>query len=235
MRKLLLFVLYVAIVSKLKAHNPTTYISGNSLQDIESGDSLSKSKKSHQYSKGNLYLQISFPYVNEFRLKPDYESYKSNIGFLGISGGLDYFHKQKQFLNISASGVMNFFLPFPAPVRFGGEREHMFSTFISLSNNHKINCFNLGYGISYTSNTWNFIYHGIPDSSFPPTRDPAYRSNKALGLIFPVHLEFPNGFHTGVIYRPTFFRFSEVQSIAYEHLISLNFGFRIALYRRKQD
>lgn len=184
--------------------------------------------------KGNLYLQLSLPYVNNFVFKPDYETYKTNTGFLGISGGLNYYHKKNQFITLSVAGVMDFFVPVPAPVHYSGEREHMFSSFIYLSNNHKIRWLTLGYGFAYASNTWNFVYHGGYDSLFPPTRDPAYRTNKAIGLIFPIHLELGEFFYSGVIYRPTFYRFSAVQLLTYEHLISLELGIRVPLNNYKR-
>ena len=49
------------------------------------------------YKKGELHLHLSLPS----------ESYKRSFGFWSISAGLDYYHSQSQFINVSASGVMD--------------------------------------------------------------------------------------------------------------------------------
>ena len=59
------------------------------------------------YKKGELHLHLSLPHINSFCIKPPSESYKSSFGFWGVSAGLDYYHSQSQFINVSASGVMD--------------------------------------------------------------------------------------------------------------------------------
>ena len=81
-------------------------------------------------NKGEIDLSISLPHINNFLLKPDYESnYKFNTGFWGMSVGLDYYHSAKQFINLSATGVMDFFLPVPAAVDMSGYYEIMNSAY----------------------------------------------------------------------------------------------------------
>lgn len=99
--------------------------------------------------KGQLYLHLSQPHVNSFDLLPVGESRKTNTGFMGISSGLDFVHSKNQYITLSASGVTDFMLPFPAPVDFSGEREFFSSVYAALSHNHKLNRFSLGYGISF--------------------------------------------------------------------------------------
>ena len=179
--------------------------------------------------KGEIDLRVSLPHINSFLLKPDNENgYKSNTGFWGLTLGLDYYHSSKQFINLSATGVMDFFLPVPAAVDISGSYELMSSTYISVSNNYKIKKITVGYGLSYVRNTWDLSYSdwGEPE---PPTREPVSKSNKAIGFIFPAYYMPADHFFVGVVYRPTLFRLSSDNPFQYEHLISIDFGWKIKL------
>ncbi len=181
--------------------------------------------------KGELYLHLSVPHINSFLLNPDNEKNpKINTGFWGLTIGLDYYHDSKQFLNLSVSGVSDFFLPVPAAVDISGEYELMTSTYLSLSNNHRIERWIIGYGISFSKNTWDFRYYDNFNPP-PPTRDPIKRTNYGLGFIFPLHIELGENLIMGVVYRPTIFRFSSINSIDYEHLISFEFGWKKILMK----
>lgn len=179
--------------------------------------------------KGEIDLRISFPHINNFLLKPDNESNsKFNTGFWGLSVGLDYYHSAKQFINLSATGVMDFFLPVPAAVDMSGYYEIMNSAYISVSNNHKNKNFTLGYGLSYSRNRWmlNYSEWGDPE---PLTREPVEKFNNAIGFVFPVYYMPTEHFFIGLVYRPTFFRLSTENPFQYEHLISFDFGWKIKL------
>ena len=180
-------------------------------------------------NKGRLSLAISLPYVNSFRLSPENEGVKSNTGFWGISLGLNYFHSNNQYINLSVSGVTDFFVPVPAEVDIRGEYELMTSTYWSLSNNHRIKRFSLGYGLSYVENSWDFSDYGLDE--IVPTRDPVKKTNKAFGLIFSSYFEVTPYFNIGVIYRPTFYRPDIAPRFKYEHLISLDFAWKIRLIK----
>ena len=179
--------------------------------------------------KGKLYLHISFPHINSFLLKPDNEkNIKINTGFWGSTIGLDYYHNPKQFINLSASAVLDFFLPVPGAVDIHGEYELMTSAYLAISNNHRIQGFLLGYGVSFSKNTWSYRDYG--NSHTPsPIRDPLNKSNYAFGFVFPIYYEVVEHFYIGSIYRPTIFRLSSTNSIDYEHLISIDFKWTIKL------
>jgi hypothetical protein len=179
--------------------------------------------------KGQIFLNVSLPWVNSFYLKPDKENYKSNTGFWGIAIGLDYYHHRQQLFNLTASGVMDFFIPFPAVVDFIGLNELMSSSYIGFSNNHKLRNFSMGYGLSYTSNTWNLRYFGSQPDTLAIDKQPRKKSSNAIGFIFPIYYQLGHNFYAGVIYRPTIYRFSTSNHFAYEHLISIDIGWKIRL------
>jgi hypothetical protein len=191
-------------------------------------DAAKKENNLRKPEKGSLFIHFSLPHVNAFQLSPDHESTKSNIGFGGLSGGLDYYYRKNRFISFSGSAVADFFIPVPATVDFSGPRELMTSRYLSLSNNHRIGRFSFGYGLSLGENTWDYQYHDRFDPP-PPVRDPVKRSNTALGLVFPGYYQLGNSFNLGLIYRPSFLRFGGVKSFQYEHLISLDFAWKVRL------
>jgi len=180
--------------------------------------------------KGELYLHVSLPYINSFQLTPENEGTKINTGFWGLTIGLDYYHSKNQYINLSASGVSDFFVPVPAAVDISGEYELMSSTYLSFSNNHRYKRFTIGYGLSYSRNTWDFRYY---DSFDPPqpTIEPVKKSNIAFGLIFPTYFQMGEHFNIGVVYRPTFYRPNMTDKFEYEHLISIDFAWKIRLMK----
>lgn len=186
-------------------------------------------------NKGDAFLHLSIPYVNSFLLTPDGESRKASTGFMGLSVGLDYYHRKKQFLNFSASGVMDFLAPIPAPVHYGGVREHFSSAFITVSNNHKMKRFSAGYGVSYSRNRWNFRNHGNEQMEiYPPIIiESKVKKNDALGLVLSSYFQTGQYFNIGVVYRPTFIRLNTlpIDRYQYEQLISLDLAWKLILKR----
>jgi len=178
--------------------------------------------------KGQWDLILSLPHINSFFLKPNGEGDKVNTGFLGLSMGLEYFYKNNRYLSLSANAVSDFFLPVPAAVDNWGEYELMTSSWISLTQNYKMNRFRLGYGINYSMNTWDLQYDE-PPGGIPPTRAPETKSTKSLGLTFNVYHQVKRNFFIGLIYRPTLIRTFPAVEFKYEHLFSVDFGWRIPL------
>lgn len=197
---------------------------------INSADTISRYFRYEQAdNKGELQLHFSLPHINSFNLTPENEGAKINTGFLGLSIGLDYYHSKNQFVNLGISGVLDDFVPFPAPADYiSGEYEFMSSRYISLSNNHRLKLFTIGYGLSYARNTWDFIYCDQFDQP-PPTREPVKKRSNALGLIFPTYFQLGEHFNIGVVYRPTFYRPNMTEEFKYEHLISIDFAWKIRL------
>lgn len=184
--------------------------------------------------QGNYYLNLSLPYINFFQMQPDNESLKSNGGFFGLSLGLDYHHSQNQFIKFSLSTVADLIAPI-GPIDNYGEYERLNSTYLGLTNNHRIWHFSIGYGISFGYNTWNLMNNGwdSPNNgnidSIIIGRKPVSKSKGALGLIFSTYYQTGENLHIGINYRPTFYRFYSKENFLYEHLISIDFMWKIKI------
>lgn len=194
---------------------------------IHSADTINRYfRYSQSNNKGEIHLHVSLPHINSFDLTPENEGAKVNTGFWGLTIGLDYYHSKNQFINLGISGLSDFFVPVPAAIDLSGEYEIMSSRYISISNNHRINRFTMGYGFTYARNTWDFRYYDSFDPP-PPTRKPIKRSHNSFGLVFPMYYQSGENFHLGVVYRPTFFRPDLAAKFKYEQLISIDFAWKI--------
>ena len=198
--------------------------------DMRSSDNSYTSYYSF-YKNGDLLLHVALPHINSFHLNPiDEDSSKVNIGFWGAKIGLDYFHHNNQFINLSASAVSDFFVPVPAAVDISGEYDLMSSTYLSLSNNHKFKRFSTGYGLSFSRNSWDHRYYNR-FSPPPPKRNPIKKTDYSLGFIFPIYCQFGDYFSLGLIYRPSILKVHPVTYFKYEHLISIDFGWKFFLLK----
>jgi len=132
--------------------------------------------------KGSLYLNMTYPYINNFYFNPENQGSRSSTGFLGSAAGLDYYYGSKSFLNISISGVLDFFLPFPVPIDYqGGELESFNSSYFSISDNRRIDRFSLGYGLCYAKNNWYYTVFGEDEINDVISR--TVRSCNAVGFV----------------------------------------------------
>ena len=191
----------------------------------------------NKYShKGVVNLRISIPEVNWFCSAYARQERKMNIGFLGISLGLDYFYKDNMFINVSGSGIMDFMAPVPVSANYGGVWDHMSSLYGSISNNHKMTSgIAVGYGLSFGHDIWDTINHGSWDweSTSEELIESVYRRSQSLGFVFPTYYYAKKcRFYLGMVYRPMFLQFSDKTSFTYQHTVSLDFGLRIRLKKR---
>ena len=190
-------------------------------------------------NKGELYLHYSNPIINPFRMMPENLGAKVRTGFMGGTIGLDYYHSKNQFIHLGYSSVdggskRKRISDISYPYIKLRENEFMSTDYFSLSNNYKIRRFTVGCGISYAKNNWTYNKTGLAYLLFIPLPikiDEVKKSHYALGMVFPIYYQIGEYFNFGVVYRPTFFRPNMVNMFVYEHLISIDFAWKIRLMR----
>ncbi len=184
--------------------------------------------ESFNVNKGQITLNISVPYCNIFNLQPYGESRKFNTGFWGISAGIDYFYKADKFLSLTASKQTDFFLPFLAPIDLSGTWEYMDSKNIRLTDNFRFRRFTAGYGLSFSENIWQSIYYDRWDSP-PPIRDDVTKTSYSVGFTLDFYHQITDYFFAGMLYNPSIVTLAPNTKIEYQHLISLDFKWKIRL------
>jgi hypothetical protein len=194
---------------------------------LNSADTIINYINEQDYAKGQILLHLSFPYVNSFHITPLNENSKTNSGFMGYSIGLGYCYKKNQYVNITISKIMDSNTPIIF-VPIMKEFELLGSDYlISLSNNHRVNRFSLGYGLSFAQNYWEIVNNSWKENG--TGRKPMRKSHNVLGFNFSSFFRISDVFQMGIIYRPTFFRLNIGPKFKYEHSISIDFALKIPL------
>ncbi|MEM9822782.1 MAG: hypothetical protein AAF985_17005 [Bacteroidota bacterium] len=178
--------------------------------------------------KGRIFWRVSLPYFNSLLQHPLGEGRRINSGFWGISSGFDFHHQEHQFINVTLGASATLFLPIIAAVDFVGEKEVATSAYFTFNNNHQINRFSIGYGLSLSQNNWAWRYYDF--FAPPPTRPTAELMSYAFGLNFPTYYRLGKRFHVGFIYRPSFLQINATEStrrFQYEHLITIDLSWKI--------
>ncbi len=207
------------------------------LLSLSATNPLIAQKKIQPYKSGDLRLDIKLPHFNYLAVHPDKKFRDAEFGFNGYGLGFGYSYEDKKFLEAGTSLVMTFELPFPAPV--DAEYNKILSSFfINLTDNFIKNRFTFGYGIHYAANTWKEWtrdfdnWNGYFDSIGKVTSDQTY-TNKNIGLTFNSYFRLGKTIHIGLIYQPSLLNLNGNPEFIYEHLISMEFNWRLKLWNTK--
>jgi len=176
--------------------------------------------------KGSLLFDINFPYINSYLLHPENEGTQKKAGFLGFGLGADYYLTNDSHLNFSTKGVIDFLAPVPAPVHYDRGSFYFLSTnYIQLTMNNDFKKLHIGYGIVYGQNIWRYRLFGN-DTTYTGVRniDKVYA---VAGIIGTVSYSIGKSFYLSFVYRPTFIQFLRQPTFQYEHLGSIEFGWKI--------
>ncbi len=204
--------------------NKFTYPSHVFINPLDKGN---KYKIFGNYShKNELYLNVSIPEINYIYQYTQYAGYVQNGGFMGISAGIDYYHKPLQFVNLSGTIALTYPAPIPIPMEYFGPYDVAYTKHISFSNNHRFWFLSAGYGLSFSQNVWRFYNNEMGNWSMPYS---IIKKNYALGFVFPVYIKLSRVFHLGFIYRPSFYRPHTFEPLKYEHLMSMELAWKFGV------
>jgi hypothetical protein len=131
---------------------------------------------------------------------------------------------------LQAGAVLNFPIPVPAAVDLSGEFEMMRAGYLSFSHHRRYRRWIWGYGISYGVYVWEWVYFDRFDPP-PPTRPTGIIRGNMLGLVASVYYEAGRHFGMGLVYRPGLLQSVSRRSLGYQHVITLDFAWKIPLIR----
>lgn len=194
----------------------------------DTSESLSAHRNSNPKEK--LILHLSIPAINHFIIEPKGENQKVSIGFNGISLGFDFYYSKNKFVNTTLSNPMNGWAPLPLYLFFSereGVKESIASINLSLSNNHRFKRVSAGYGLVISRNYWILSNEGF--NAEIPRITPVSKNHLSTGFIFPVYFQLGKYFHLGIVYVPTFYRPALENPYKYEHVVSLDFAWKIGV------
>ncbi len=180
--------------------------------------------KAYPTKKGKFDITFSIPIASNFEMRPLNERIKKSFGF-GISIGADYYYKKNKFVSLNLTAFADKFAPDGYFDDGAYERERIYSSNISLSDNFKINRFSLGYGLNFAKNTWEFSKL----EEFETFNKSLYKSKTSynLGLIFNGYYQIFEYFYVGLNYRPTVFQTYPTTIFKYNHVFGMDFQYRL--------
>ncbi|MDM1047312.1 hypothetical protein [Sphingobacterium hotanense] len=205
--------------------------------------------------KGRWEFQVDMPFVNLFHREDPYGYRELQEGFFGVGLGINHFYRNNTYLNFSAHSFLLSNYPLPPPfIVFEQKTNKEFSYQLTLSNNHRIQKFNLGYGLAYVFNRTGYTVR-LPDTMEPQTLnllastrvlpggdvtkiaksvepgifEQHWRNTQSFGMWFPISYELTKGISASFQYRPTFYRDKSTMESKFENLYSFGLIYRMKL------
>ncbi len=195
--------------------------------------------KRYPVEKGQIFLELSAPYMNGFYMQPRNEPTQGYFGFFGFSAGVSYYYKNHKYLKLGGSAATDFLVPVPLPITRDGAYESADIFNFTLTDNHKFNRFTVGYGFNYAINQWKVINH---DYEWPPNRSPGTEANytrqpitkisHGFGFTLSSYHQINCYLHAGIVYSPSVYNVYPSAEFKYQHLLS--FDILVKLRVKKQ-
>ena len=193
---------------------------------VNSG-TLTAQKNAEPYDKGEYRLKIAFPYFNYLTINPIDETRSCKFGFLGESLGIEYSVSSDRFLELNMTLALTSKNPLPFPFDRAGPYHVLSTRYISTTYNFVFGRFTVGTGINCAHNLISRGSRSLGDTLTPHYSD--NRENYAIGLTANGYYSIGKTFNVGLIYRPTFCNLKQTLSFNYDHLLSIEFNWRIRL------
>lgn len=175
---------------------------------------------------GSLALKISIPEANCFYLNKGY-GYGGTFGYLGISGGIEYYFSDKYSVNMDIGTLTDFAIPIPAPVDYEGSYERSFATYGDLQLGSDYKRFHYDTGIQYTKTSF---YQRETVQLFPEYIDTLKYSmiQNNIGLSVSTYYRISNSFNVGMNYYPSFVVWNDFGvKVHYTHILFFELTFKI--------
>ncbi|MDR0229951.1 MAG: hypothetical protein LBI72_12950 [Flavobacteriaceae bacterium] len=176
--------------------------------------------------KGDINTYLSVPFLNFFQFNfPNSSTVKEDTGMFLFGTGIEYYHKDKEFLNIGIGSYANVY---ESAVE---DKALMFSHFIRITNNHKVNRFTLGYGLGFSHNIVTQKYYLY--SQFEDEVIRIRRTQNTIDLVLAAQMQVVKNIHIGLTYKPSVYRLSSPSDFAYNHVISAEITAKLRLKKKK--
>lgn len=204
----------------------------NIVIDFNSSDkyAVPKHKNWTNPEKHLLNFKLSIPEGNLFYINKGH-GYGNSSGFLGISGGVEYYFTNKYCLNMDVGALTDFIAPFPAPVDYVGGYDQSSAIYGDIQIGRDFNRFHCDLGLQFNRTSY---YERETVELFPEYIDSLKYSKfqNNVGLALSAYYRISNGFNIGLNYYPSFFSWdhSKVQT-HYGHLLFFELIFKFEAFR----
>jgi hypothetical protein len=180
--------------------------------------------------KNLLSVKISIPESNHFYLNKG-KGYGNAFGFLGISGGIEYYFSKRYCINADFGTLTDFIIPFPAPFDHMGPYNQSFARYGDLQIGRDFHKFHFDFGIQYTRTAY---VERETVELFPTYIDTLkyFKTQRNIGFAISSYFRVLPNFNLGINYYPSFLNWeSEKVETHYSHLLFFELMFRFNVYR----
>lgn len=182
----------------------------------------------HPANEKVLNISCSLAECNFFHADIDKNQHKNFFGFIGLTGGLEYYYVKRKFISAQTGFIMNFPVPFPIDLHgTDDEFENISSWFIQLQHHNRIGRrFQAGYGLQYT-NTY-YSYHG----DNPNKQSDNTHNFGAIGFSYNTSIRlFPNVF-LRANYLPSILKITNQKvKLDYNHILFFDLMLKYQLHK----
>lgn len=180
--------------------------------------------------KGLINIKLSVPEGNHLYINKG-KGYGNSFGFLGISGGIEYYFTDKYCINTDIGTLTDFMLPVPAPIRYEGIYDRSFAIYGDVQVGSDFKRLHYDVGLQF-NRTKYYEYDTL--STYPVHSDTLkyYQVQKNIGLALSTAYKFSNGFSLGINYYPSVnLPNGNVYKVHYSHLIFFELIFKLEALR----
>lgn len=156
--------------------------------------------------------------LNHFAFDPDLDTRKTGVRWLGA--GLGFQRTLNENWDLALRAGVNLARPRPAFRPDNGEFSAFGSGHVAALAVHQTDHWMWGAGLVFSEHVWVYDRSGVPDS-IPTTRPLLQTRTFAVGLQLEALYRVHDAFHVGAVWRPTYFRLSDRNPGAGEHVLSL--------------
>ncbi len=182
----------------------------------------------HPSNEKAINISCSLAECNFFHIDINKIQHKNFFGFIGLTGGLEYYYMKRKFVSAQTGFVMNYPIPFPIDL-YGpdDEFENVSSWFIQLQHHNRIGRrFQAGYGLQFTDSYYS--YHG----DNPNQQSDNQHHFSAIGFSSNASIRlFPKIFFR-VSYLPSILKITEQKvQLDYNHILFFDVMLKFQLYK----
>lgn len=156
--------------------------------------------------------------LNHFAFDPDFDTRKTGVRWAGA--GLGFQRELTQNWDLTLRAGINLARPRPAFRPDNGEFSAFGSGHLAVLAARKTDHWMWSAGVLLSQHVWVYDRTGVPDS-IPATRPLLQTRTWAVGVQLEGLYRVHDAFHVGAVWRPTYFRFSDRNPGAGEHVLSL--------------
>jgi hypothetical protein len=179
-----------------------------------------------------LNLKISIPEANHFYMDKG-DRYGESFGYLGISGGFEYYFSNKYCINMDVGSLMDFIFPIPAPYDVIGAYNRSFATYgdLQIGSDYRRLHYDIGLQFTKTLYVERETVELFPEY-FDTLKYSKYQKN--IGMALSAYFRLTKFFNLGLNYYPSFFVLEKTGIKShYSHLLFFELSFRIEAFRPK--